>query len=37
MAAARVIQHKYTSKDGTEYDSKEEYLYHQILLVFTDK
>lgn len=32
MAAARVIQHKYTSKDGTEYDSKEEYLYHQILL-----
>ena len=32
MAAARVVQHKYTSKDGTEYDSKEEYLYHQILL-----
>lgn len=29
----RVMQHRYTSPDGTEYDSREEYLYHQILLV----
>lgn len=28
----RVMQHKYTSHDGTEYDSREEYLYHQMLL-----
>ena len=28
----RVMQHRYTSPDGTEYDSREEYLYHQILL-----
>ena len=32
MSAVRVVQHKYTSKDGTEYDSRDEYLYHQILL-----
>lgn len=31
----RVIQQKYIASDGTEYDSKDEYLYHQILL--TDK
>lgn len=29
---ARVTQVKYTSPDGTVYDSREEYLYHQILL-----
>lgn len=28
----RVMQHGYTSPDGTEYDSREEYLYHMILL-----
>ena len=28
----RVMQHKYLARDGTEYDSREEYLYHQILL-----
>ena len=28
----RVMQHKYTDRNGTEYDSREEYLYHQILL-----
>lgn len=28
----RVMQHRYTSPDGGEYDSREEYLYHQILL-----
>ncbi len=27
----RVIQVKYTAPDGTVYDSREEYLYHQIL------
>lgn len=27
----RVMQHKYTSHDGTEYDSREECLYHQLL------
>lgn len=27
----RVMQHKYTAPDGTEYDSREEYLYHKIL------
>lgn len=26
------MQHKYLSSDGTEYDSREEYLYHQKLL-----
>lgn len=26
------MQHKYLAHDGTEYDSREEYLYHQILL-----
>lgn len=31
----RVIQQKYIASDGTEYDSKDEYHYHQILL--TDK
>lgn len=30
--AVRVMQHKYQSPDGTEYDSREEYLYHQKLL-----
>lgn len=30
--AVRVIQHKYLSPDGTEYDSREEYLYHRKLL-----
>lgn len=30
--AVRVMQHKYLSPDGTEYDSREEYLYHQKLL-----
>mgnify|MGYP002515436140 FL=1 len=29
---ARVIQHKYLARDGTEYDSREECQYHQILL-----
>lgn len=28
----RVARHKYTSKDGVEYDSREEYLYHLLLL-----
>lgn len=28
----RVVQRKYLARDGTEYDSKEEYLYHQMLL-----
>lgn len=28
----RVMQHKYTDRNGTEYDSREECLYHQILL-----
>ena len=30
--AVRVMQHKYLSPDGTEYDSREEYLYHRKLL-----
>lgn len=30
--AVRVMQHKYLSPDGTEYDSREEYLYHWKLL-----
>lgn len=28
----RVMQKKYTAPDGTVYDSKDEYLYHQIIL-----
>lgn len=32
---ARVMQHKYTA-DGIEYDSREEYLYHNILLASSD-
>jgi len=28
----RVMQHKYSARDGTEYDSREEYLYHRMLL-----
>ena len=31
----RVMQHKYTA-DGIEYDSREEYLYHKILLASSD-
>lgn len=31
----RVIQHKYIA-DGVEYDSREEYLYHRILLASSD-
>lgn len=31
----RVMQHKYTA-DGAEYDSREEYLYHKILLASSD-
>lgn len=30
------MQHKYTASDGTEYDSREEYLYHQILKAAPD-
>ena len=33
--SVRVIQQKYIAPDGTVYDSKDEYLYHQIIL--TDK
>lgn len=28
----RVTQRRYTAPDGTEYDSREEYLYHQIII-----
>ena len=33
--SVRVIQQKYIAPDGTVYDSKDEYLYHKIIL--TDK
>ena len=33
--SVRVMQQKYIAPDGTVYDSKDEYLYHKIIL--TDK